>query len=241
MPIGIGGPGGGGGGGGSSKVADAFIGLRLDVGIIILQLQYIQGMMLKQLEQGANRAGNAAGKKFSQSFGSSVRRSISNVGSSIASSLKYATTAIMASATAFAGWGIKVAAEMEQAEITMQVLLKDAKKGTKLFEDIRTFAEETPFEFPELRDAAKNLLAYGVSADKVMPTLRRLGDISGGTGENVASLAETFGRFKTQGRVYANDIKEITRLGIPLKEILADQFGVKVEQMTDIIKKGKDF
>lgn len=47
-----------------------------------------------------------------------------------------------------------------------------------MLEDLSDFAAKTPFELPEVRQNAKQLLAMGVSAENVIPTLKALGDVA---------------------------------------------------------------
>lgn len=230
MPIGIGMSGGGG-----SQIASGYIGIYANFNQFNTQFQQFNTLIINQ----ARQSGAKAGKTWGQWFAAGVRTKISAISASVARMATATVTGLLTAGTVFAGWGVKIAAEMERAEMSMQVLLKSVTLGTKMFEDIRSFAKETPFEFTELRDASKLLLAYGFTAKEVMPWLKRLGDVSGGTGASVVELAETLGRFRSQGRVYANDIREITRFGIPLKKLLAEQFGVSIEAMSKIIKDGK--
>lgn len=47
-----------------------------------------------------------------------------------------------------------------------------------MLQNLSDFAAKTPFELPEVRQNAKQLLAMGVSTENVIPTLKALGDVA---------------------------------------------------------------
>ena len=103
---------------------------------------------------------------------------------------------------------IKSRGEMEQYEIAFEVMLGSAEKAGKLLEEITEFAEKTPFELDGLVKSSKELLAFGVEADKVIPTLETLGNIASGTGVDVSRLTFVFGQVKTAGKLFAQDLNQ---------------------------------
>jgi hypothetical protein len=77
-----------------------------------------------------------------------------------------------------AGAGIKVgagAADVEQTKVAFTTLIGDAAKAEATLAKLRELGAQTPFEFPELADAGRKLIAFGESADTVPETLRRIG------------------------------------------------------------------
>ena len=77
----------------------------------------------------------------------------------------------------------------------------------------------------ELADAGRKLIAFGESADSVPETLRRIGDVSAGVQAPVNEIAELYGKARVQGRLFAEDINQLTGRGIPIIQQLARQFG----------------
>ncbi len=92
-------------------------------------------------------------------------------------------------ATFGAGRGIiKLGADLEQTRISFQTMLQSAEKGNRLLEDINEFANLSPFPNSDLQDSGKMLLNFGTTGDKVIPTLKRIGDVSGGNKEKLKGL-----------------------------------------------------
>ena len=71
-------------------------------------------------------------------------------------------------------------------------LIGDAQKAEETLLRLRELGAQTPFEFPELADAGRKLIAFGESADSVPETLRRIGDISAGIQAPVNQIAELY-------------------------------------------------
>lgn len=137
------------------------------------------------------------------------------------------------------GFGVKLAAEAEQASIAFTTLLGSAGAAKDLLQELTQFAAETPFEIPELRNAARSLVAFQVDASQVLPTLRAIGDISSGIAQPIGEIAELYGKAKVQGRLFAQDINQLTGRGIPIIQELAKQFGVSESAVHDLVESGQ--
>ena len=72
-----------------------------------------------------------------------------------------------------------------------------------------------------MSSSAKQLLAYGIAADKVNDTLVRLGNIAAGLSIPLQDIAWLYGTTMTQGRLYAEDLNQFTGRGIPMIRELA--------------------
>lgn len=127
----------------------------------------------------------------------------------------------------------------QQASNAFGVMLGDAGKAQGLLDDLQGFAASTPFEFPQLLDASKKLLAFNVDAKDMIPTLTRLGDVSAGVGVPVNELADLYGKAKVQGRLFSQDINQLTGRGIPIIGELAKQFGVSEGEVMKLVETGK--
>ena len=126
-----------------------------------------------------------------------------------------------------AGAGVVgLAADAETTATSFGVLLGSAEQARDMMVDLRKFTSTTPFQELEVNDAAKKLLAFGSNSNKVTDELRQLGDIASGVGIPIGDLAEIYGKARTSGRLFAEDINQLTGRGIPIIKQLAEQFGV---------------
>ena len=88
-------------------------------------------------------------------------------------------TGITGLSAALAGLGViavRSAAQMEQTEKAFTTLLKSADLAKDFLAELERFAAATPFELPGLLNASKRLLAFGFSAQQVIPILTAIGD-----------------------------------------------------------------
>lgn len=146
--------------------------------------------------------------------------------------------ALRSAYSAFSG-GIKGAADMEQAEIAFGVLFKSTDTAKTVLGDLSKFAADTPFELPELTGAARSLAAFGTEASNIVPTMKMIGDVSSGVSAPIGEIAELYGKAKVQGRLFGEDINQLTGRGIPIIGELAKQFGVSESQVKKLVEEGK--
>jgi tape measure domain-containing protein len=198
---------------------------------------------------GAIRAGSAFVEIFSddsklvrglKGIESKVKRTganIGNLGARVAG-VGAAVAGIGGIGAAALSWPLQLAANMEQTEAAFTTLLKDQTKAAALLQDLQKFAASTPFQFNELADASKKLLAFGSSASQVEGELRAIGDVASGIGAPIGEIAEIYGKARVQGRLFAEDINQLTGRGIPIIQELAKQFGVADQEVKKLVQDG---
>ena len=150
--------------------------------------------------------------------------------------------AALAVAGAVSGAGIaaiKFAGELEQTQLALEVLLGDAEQASRIKDEWTALAAETPFNSADIDSAGKKLLAFGVGADDVTDSLRRIGDISAATGSSISDIADIYGKAKVQGRLFAEDINQFQGRGIPVVQSLAKVLGVAETNVKDLVAEGK--
>lgn len=133
---------------------------------------------------------------------------------------------------------VKAAANAETLATQMKVLTGSTDAAGKVLGEINTFAADTPFQKMEIGDAARKLLAFNGNAETVVDELRMLGDISAATGQPIGELAELYGKAKVQGRLFGEDINQLTGRGVPIVSALAKEFGVAESEVKSLVEKG---
>jgi tape measure domain-containing protein len=142
---------------------------------------------------------------------------------------------------AFAGFrkAITAAADMESTAVAFETLIGSASKAKKTLDELKALGAETPFEFPELADAGRKLIAFGEGADTVGATLRRIGDLASGVQAPIGEIAELFGKARVQGTLFAEDINQLTGRGIPVIQQFANILGVSQGEVKKLASEGK--
>ncbi len=131
---------------------------------------------------------------------------------------------------------LSMTGEYEQSRVAFETMLGSADKARKMLEDISDFAKTTPFELPGVIAASKQLLAFGLAQEDIIPTMRRLGDIAAGVGVPVGQLSYVYGQVRLAGKLMAQDLMQFTNAGVPLLDYLSQTMGKTAAQ----IKKDMD-
>lgn len=134
---------------------------------------------------------------------------------------------------------VRVRGEFQQIEVSYTTMLKSRTKATELMNESISLAAKTPFGLMDVANSTKQLVAYGVEANKVTGTIEMLGNVASGVGSNIGDIAYLYGTLKTQGRAFQQDINQFTNRGIPIIKELAKQFGVAESEVKKLVEDGK--
>lgn len=153
-----------------------------------------------------------------------------------------AAVALGAAGAAGLGFGLKVASGNEQARISFTTMLGSAAKADKFLKGLQKFAATTPFEFPELQTAASSLISAGINANKVIPIMRTLGDVTSGMGtgsEGVRRATVALQQMNAAGRITGEDLNQLRDAGIPVYDLLAKATGKSKAEVVKLAQAGK--
>lgn len=134
---------------------------------------------------------------------------------------------------------IQSSAAAEQASISLKVMTGSAAAAKTLIDEIRQYADLTPFDSAKLIDSSKVLMNFGLSAEEVVPTLRMLGDVSAGTGKDIQELSVIFGQIRSTGRLMGQDLLQLINAGFNPLQIMSEQTGKSVAVLKDEMEKGR--
>jgi tape measure domain-containing protein len=150
--------------------------------------------------------------------------------------------AFKAAGVAAAGYGLKVASANEQAKISFTTMLGSAQKADVFLKQLQRFAATTPFEFPELQTAAQSLISAGIQANKVIPIMRTLGDVTAGMGtgsEGIKRATVAIQQMNAAGKITAEDLNQLRDAGIPVYDLLAAATKKSTAEVTAMAAAGK--
>lgn len=129
--------------------------------------------------------------------------------------------------------------QFQQLEIAFSTMLKSKEKADKLMAELVDIAAKTPFDLQGVASSAKQMIAYGSSAESVGDELVMLGNVAAGVGSQLSEIAYLYGTLRTQGRAYATDIRQFAGRGIPIYEELAKVLGVTKDEVSSLVTAGK--
>ena len=182
--------------------------------------------------QGAGRAVSGVGRAVAAAGGA-----IAGVGGTLTSSVTLPAIAAGAAVGAFA---LRTASAAETTQISLTTMLGSEERALSMMDELASFAAHTPFELSGLQDATRQLLAYGFTAEEVIPMLTAVGDATAalGTGQaGIEAVTRALGQMQAKGKVQAEEMLQLTEQGIPAWQMLADTLGTDVataqEKVTD--------
>ena len=141
-------------------------------------------------------------------------------------------------------YAVQSAASLEDMTTQFKVMLGSADKAAVMVKNIQKLAASTPLTSMGITDSVKTLMQMGVAGDKVIGTVRMLGDVAGGNQEKLDRLAYAYGQTMTAGKLVGQDLLQYINTGFNPLKVMAenlDKFGLKAgttqadlrEMMTD--------
>ena len=130
-------------------------------------------------------------------------------------------------------------AELESQTRSLQVLTGSAEKAGQIIKELQQLGAVTPFTSTELIDSAKRLQAFGVEADKVVETTKRLADVSGATGAELSGLVTAYGQVQAKGRLQGEELLQFQERGVALQTELRKMYGLSGEEFQKALEKGR--
>ena len=131
---------------------------------------------------------------------------------------------------------IQDASEYESLLTRLVVATGDATTAQKEFQQLKEFAKTTPFDLPGVVQASVMFRNAGVEADKLIPTIRMLGDVAQGNNDYFNRMAINFMQIKSAGKATMQDLNQFAYMGVPIKQVLADMGVTGVATASDIEK-----
>lgn len=136
-------------------------------------------------------------------------------------------------------WGVNMAMQAEQAQISFETMTGSAEKAKQMMSDIEKFAASTPMETTDLIQSSKTLMQFGTTAENVMPVMKMLGDVTGGDAQRFSMMSLAFGQMSASGRLMGQDLNQMINAGFnPLQQMSKDT-GKSIGQLKKEMESGK--
>lgn len=133
---------------------------------------------------------------------------------------------------------VGAAADFQQLNVAMTVMLGSGEKAKKLIKELEDFSIVTPFQINQVNKAGKTLLAFGIAGEDVVDTLKFLGDVASASGKDLSEMARIFGKIQSNGRLMGEELNQLIDAGFsPLQEI-SERTGRAVVDLRKDMEKG---
>lgn len=130
---------------------------------------------------------------------------------------------------------VRVRGEFQQLESSFKTLLGSEEKADDLMQQLVKTAATTPFDLQGVAQGAKQLLAYGTSADVVNDKLIELGNIAAGLSLPLNDLVTLYGTTVSKDAMDTLDLKQFKSRGIAIDEAIAEVMKVSKEEVPALI------
>ena len=119
-------------------------------------------------------------------------------------------------------------AKMENLKAALQAVTGDAALAAKQIEQIEKLAAKTPFEFPDLAEAALLMQSFGFSAAEVEKHLKAVADagsragltMAGGPQQGLQAVATVLGQIASRAELTTQDLLQLQTKALPVFDIL---------------------
>lgn len=131
----------------------------------------------------------------------------------------------------------QVRKEMESLQVSFETLA-GTDAGKQLYEDIKQFSLNTTMMMGDLAKGAQTLLGFNIEAQKVMPILKQIGDISMGDSQKFNSLTLAFAQMSSTGKLMGQDLLQMINAGFNPLVVISEKTGKSVAELKDEMSKG---
>ena len=119
---------------------------------------------------------------------------------------------------------VDVRAQFELQNIALRSIIQNKEKADQIFAEVQQLALKSPFSIMQLNTYTKQMAAYGIEADKLVDTTKRLADVSAGLGVDMGRLILAYGQVKTANYLRATEVRQFTEAGLNITQELANYF-----------------
>ena len=119
---------------------------------------------------------------------------------------------------------VRTGGEIVQQHVALRSILGDVQKADELFAQTQQLALQSPFKFGELNRDVKQLAAFGVEANDLYDTTKRLADIASGLGVDFGRLGLAFGQVKARSWLDGKELRQFAYAGLPLLQKITELY-----------------
>ena len=117
---------------------------------------------------------------------------------------------------------IETRSYFEDIESSMRVFLGSQEKAVEFTQKLQDAAYYNMFEFADLADASKQLIAYRNDVEDVIPIINKLSEVAVATKTPLAEMVSLYNRAKSTGTVDSNAIQSWATKGLVLRDVMKD-------------------
>ncbi|HOX30919.1 MAG TPA: tape measure protein [Spirochaetales bacterium] len=134
---------------------------------------------------------------------------------------------------------VSTAGDYEMLKANFETLTGSTAAATAEFNQLKQFANVTPFDLQGVAKSAQILQAAKIPIQDLTTRLGQLGDLSLGNSQKFESMVGAFSKMSIKGKVDLEQLNIVMEAGVPILDELAKGYGKTSEEVFDMLSKGK--
>lgn len=139
-----------------------------------------------------------------------------------------------------AGIGVvsKLGMDADRTAVSFEVMLGSQQKAADMLNQMNRYAADSPYSRLGVQEAVQTMLGFRVEQQKILPSMKMLGDIAMGNSERFKGLALVFSQVAAAGKLQGQDLLQFISNGYnPLNDIVKIT-GKSMSELRDEMSKG---
>jgi hypothetical protein len=124
----------------------------------------------------------------------------------------------------------------QDAQIALTAYTGSAEEAKKTLAEVQEFSLASPYTSANLIDQAKSMMAYGMSSEKTMQTLKQLGAVAGGNENRMQLLSYAMAQVNSTGILQGQELRQLTESGFNPLMIMAKEMTNTEEEAAEKFK-----
>ncbi|WP_053386250.1 phage tail protein [Leucobacter japonicus] len=138
------------------------------------------------------------------------------------------------------GGGISRALNIEDAQAKLKGLGHDTKSVETIMSNALASVKGTAFGLDAAATTAASAVASGIKPGQELEKYLRLtADAATIAGVSMEEMGDIINKVQAKGKAQTEDLNRLTERGIPILQMLADEYGVTAEEMSKMVTKGE--
>ncbi len=190
---------------------------------------------------GGGAAGGAGGLLAGLGIGAAITGALAlkDAIEGLASSIR--TFLLNAIESGVRAW-LNYAAHMEQVRIGFDTLLGSAQAAHEMLDSLERLAVKSPFQFEDLAEGARRLVAMGVAAREIPNLMTAIGNSVAAVGGRAAEFQRVvyaLGDIQAKGKLTGEEVRQLANNAVPVMKMLQEVTGKTNGELRVMIEQGK--
>lgn len=129
----------------------------------------------------------------------------------------------------------RVRMEIDSVSKSFEALLKSESKAKEMIGGLKELSIKSGLN---TYGTAQTLLGFNVDAEKVLPTLKSIGDITMGNNEKFSSMTLAFAQMSAAGRLMGQDLNQMINAGFNPLQVISEKTGKSIAVLKKEMEQG---